>query len=140
MDASGMDEARRIRGLASPGLDRIIIMLLAETGIPLETLIGVRRDDIDLDKGTIRLPAKDVILSHLLLREIRSFLDERPGQTYLLEGRCGKPVTPRWRRCVLERLSRQADELDRQSGAYIRPEDRSRSKCIKLGSDGIAVL
>lgn len=87
------------------GLDRIILALLFETGLEVEDLINLRVSDVDLKSGTLAVtPDRTVSLSTRMLAELESYLQTRPGQGYLLEGRCGKPITCKWKRCVLEPL------------------------------------
>jgi integrase len=95
-------ERKRLLNLAS-GMDRIILLLLFETGLDIDHLINLRVSDLDLDRGQLRV-AKDkwIALSNEAILEIREYLNSRPGQSYLLEGRCGKPVTSKWKRCILE--------------------------------------
>jgi integrase len=97
-------EKKKILDLAS-GMDRIIIRLLIETGLDLECLINLRVSDLDMRRGQLRVAQNRTIqLSSEALNEIEQFLKSRPGQVYLLEGRCAKPVTSKWKRCVLEHL------------------------------------
>ncbi|MDD2835416.1 MAG: hypothetical protein PHY05_04635 [Methanothrix sp.] len=87
------------------GMDRIIIILLLESGLDLECLINLRVSDLDLGSGLLHVAANRTIqLSSGALNEIKQFLKSRPGQVYLLEGRCAKPITSKWKRCVLENL------------------------------------
>jgi integrase len=97
-------EKQRLLDLAS-GMDRIILILLIETGIEIDALIDLRVSDLDMQKGQLRVAAdRKIQLTSAALYEIKEFLLSRPGQVYLLEGRCGKPVTRKWKRCVLENL------------------------------------
>ena len=101
-------EKKRLIDLAS-GMDRIILLLLFETGLDLEYLINLRVSDLDTESGQLRVAAdRKIQLSSAALSEIREFLKKRPGQVYLLEGRCAKPVTCKWKRCVLENLLQKA--------------------------------
>jgi len=103
-------EKKRLLDLAS-GVDRIIILLLFETGFDLESLINLRVSDLNIESGQLRVaPDKKIKLSSAALSEIKEFLKSRPGQVYLLEGRCGKPVTSKWKRCVLENLQLRAGQ------------------------------
>jgi hypothetical protein len=98
-------EKKRLLDLAS-GMDKIIILLLFETGLEIDHLIDLRVSDLDIECGQLQISAdKRVQLSSSALSEIKVFLSSRPGQVYLLEGRCGKPVTGKWKRCVLEKLN-----------------------------------
>ncbi|MFB3763682.1 MAG: hypothetical protein ACE14P_00370 [Methanotrichaceae archaeon] len=36
------------------------------------------------------------------IQELKDYLKTWPGQVYLLQGRCGKPITCKWKICVLE--------------------------------------
>lgn len=97
-------EKKKMLDLAS-GMDRIIIILLLESGLDLECLINLRVSDLDQGSGQLRVAQNRLIqLSSGALNEIKQFLKSRPGQVYLLEGRCAKPVTSKWKRCVLENL------------------------------------
>jgi integrase len=103
-------ERERLLDLAS-GMDRIILLLLFETGLDLEYLIRLRVSDLDNESGQLRVAAdRRIQLSSAALFEINQFLKSRPGQVYLLEGKCGKPVTSRWKRCVLENLLLKAGQ------------------------------
>jgi site-specific recombinase XerC len=98
-------EKKKMLDLAS-GMDRIIIILLLESGLDLECLIKLRVSDLDQGSGQLRVAQDRTIqLSSGALNEIEQFLKSRPGQVYLLEGRCAKPVTSKWKRCVLENLN-----------------------------------
>jgi integrase len=98
-------EKKKMLDLAS-GMDRIIIILLLESGLDLECLINLRVSDLDLGSGQLRVAQNRTIqLSSGALNEIKQYLKSRPGQVHLLEGRCAKPVTSKWKRCVLENLN-----------------------------------
>jgi integrase len=97
-------EKKKMLDLAS-GMDRIILLLLFESGLDLECLINLRVSDLDIENGQLRVAENIKIqLSNATLSEIRQYLKSRPGQVHLLEGRCAKPVTSKWKRCVLENL------------------------------------
>lgn len=103
-------EKKRLLDLAS-GMDRIILLLLFETGLDLESLINLRVSDLDTQSGQLQVaPDRKIQLFSAALSEIKEFLKSRPGQVYLLEGRCGKPVTSKWKRCVLENLQLRAGQ------------------------------
>lgn len=92
---------------SASGLDRLAILLLSETDLKIEDLIGIKVSDIDLREGLLRAGGRDIILSPKMIEELREYLRARPGQVHLLEGRCGKPITCKWRRCVLEKRLRR---------------------------------
>ena len=98
-------EKKKLLGCAS-GLDKIILLLLFETGLEIDDLIGVKTSDIDFQEETmlIRTSGEEKRVSSATLAEIKSYLGGRPGQVYLLEGRCGKPITAKWKRCVLDKI------------------------------------
>ena len=97
-------EKKRLLDLAS-GMDRIMLILLFETGLEIDHLINLRVSDLDMQKGQLKVAAnREIQLSSAAFSEIKEHLLSRPGQVYLLEGRCGKPVTRKWKRCVLESL------------------------------------
>lgn len=97
---------------AASGMDRIILLLLFETGLGVEDLIKLHVSDIDLqtdpqtDPQTASLVAfnRKIHFSSQAAAELAEYLKNRPAQSYLLEGRCGKPITIKWKRCVLEPL------------------------------------
>ncbi len=104
---SGLSEKEKKKLLEyASGLDRIILLLLFETGLEIDDLIGVRTSDIDFQEETIlfRTSGEEKSVSSATMADIRSYLEGRPGQVYLLEGRCGKPITAKWKRCVLDRI------------------------------------
>jgi integrase len=109
-------EQKRLLCLAS-GLDRIALLLLFDTGLEVEDLIEARISDVDLQEGTIliRPSGKKVKISPDILEELNSYIISRPGQVYLLEGRCGKAITSKWKRCFLETrircLASKSEEL-----------------------------
>jgi len=104
IDRLGELEKKRLLELAC-GMDRIMLLLLFETGLEVEDLIDLRVSDLDMMTGSLQTPSgRKVQLSPRAQSEMVSYLNARPGQVYLLEGRCGKPVTRKWRRCVLEKL------------------------------------
>jgi hypothetical protein len=88
------------------GLDRIILLLLFETGLQIDDLIGAKVSDLNIKEGTllIRASGEEKQISPGLLAELMNYLRMRPGQVYLLEGRCGKPITVKWKRCVLDKM------------------------------------
>ncbi len=101
---------KKMLDLASD-MDRIILLLLFETGLDLECLINLGVSDLDIESGQLRVAEnRKIQLSSATLSEIRQFLNSRPGQVHLLEGRCAKPVTSKWKRCVLESLMRKSEQ------------------------------
>ncbi len=86
------------------GLDRLVLLLAFNTGLTIDDLIGLKVSDVDLEKGLLHASGKSIILSTETLAELKDYLKARPGQVYLLEGRCGKTITVKWKRCVLEKL------------------------------------
>jgi integrase len=103
-------EKKRLLDLASD-MDRIILLLLFETGLEIDHLINLRVSDLDMQSGQLRVAAdRKIQLSSAARSEIEQYLKSRPGQVYLLEGRCGKPVTSKWKRCVLENLLLKAGQ------------------------------
>jgi len=108
VDLSGLDDPEKKKILDSVyGLDRLMILILMETELRIEELIKLRVQHIDLEKGTIRTGCdKTINLSVQAKAELRKYLESRPGQDYLFEGRCGKPLTLKWKRCVLEKILR----------------------------------
>lgn len=111
-------EWKRLLESAS-GLDRLVILLLFETGLKIEDLICLRASDVDLEKGFLQASSKSINLSPEALSYMRSYLKARPGQVYLLEGRCGKPITSKWKRCVLDKQLQKV-------GRYENRTDRCR--------------
>jgi integrase len=103
-------EKNRLLDLAS-GMDRIMLLLLFETGLEIDHLINLRVSDLNTQSGQLQVTAhRKIQLSCAALSEIKEHLLSRPGQVYLLEGRCGKPVTRKWKRCVLENLLPKAGQ------------------------------
>jgi integrase len=87
------------------GLDRIMLILMFETGLPVEDLIKLRVSDIDLVDGFIHPSGGErFALSPQSQDELKGYLNSRPNQSFLFEGRCGKPITAKWKRCVLDKL------------------------------------
>jgi integrase len=87
------------------GLDRLMILLLIETGLSIEELVKLTVQHVDLEKGIIRAGCdKTITLSVQAHDELRKYLESRSGQVYLFEGRCGKPLTLKWKRCVLGKI------------------------------------
>jgi integrase len=106
-DLSRLSEREKKKLLeCASGLDRIILLLLFETGLAIDDLIGAKTSEIDFQKGTIsiRTSGEEKKVSSAVLAEIKSYLGARHGQFYLLEGRCGKPITAKWKRCVLDKM------------------------------------
>lgn len=95
---------------SSSGLDRIMLMLLLDSGLKVEDLIGTKISDIDLEGGTIliRSTGEKKKISPKVMAELKNYLETRPGQVYLFEGRCGKPITGKWKRCFLEKRVKSA--------------------------------
>ena len=91
------------------GLDRIMLMLLLDLGLEVEDLIGIKVSNIDLREGTILIrPSGEKKISPKVLAELKKYLETRSGQVYLFEGRCGKPVTGKWKKCTLEKRIKRA--------------------------------
>jgi len=91
------------------GLDQIMLSMLFSTGLSLEELIAIRVSDLDLVEGFLHLASgRSVPLSPELCQELESYVRGRPARSFLFEGRCGKPVTVKWKRCVLDRLLQRA--------------------------------
>lgn len=101
---------RKVMLDSSSGLDRIMLLLLVDSGLRVEDLIGVKTSDIDLESGTIfiRSIREKKKISPKVMAELKSYLETRPGQVYLFEGRCGKPMTGKWKRCFLEKKMKRA--------------------------------
>jgi integrase len=95
---------------SSSGLDMIMLLLLLDLGLEVEDLIGIKISNIDLREGAIliRPSGEKKKISPKVLAELKNYLEIRPGQVYLFEGRCGKPVTGKWKRCVLEKRIKSA--------------------------------
>ena len=100
------------------GLDRIMLMLLLDLGLEVEDLIGIKVSNIDLREGTIliRPSGEKKKISPKVLAELKNYLETRPGQVYLFEGRCGKPVTGKWKKCVLEKQIKSAVGKSAENG------------------------
>ena len=107
-------EQKKLLDMVS-GLDKMALLLLLDTELELEDLINLRVQDMDLENGTLRIaPDRKLKLSSHAIAELREYLKSRPGQGYILEGRCGKNITCKWRRCVLERLLHRSQKQDGQ--------------------------
>ena len=120
---------RLLSALRSEG-DRMMLLLLLETGRPIDDLLGTRTSDLDRDRGLLRLKRGgiagvgnrargiggggredgeggdgieevEIPLSPQLSAALGEYIDKNPGKTYLFEGRCGRPVGPKWVRCTL---------------------------------------
>ena len=87
--------------------DQIIYLVLLDSGLSIGDLLEAKVSDLDLDRGVLRLGSKEIRLSPKTTRELERLLNLFPGRVYLLEGRCGKPVTPKWIRCILEPSARK---------------------------------
>ena len=104
-------EYRRLIESAS-GLDRLALMLILETGLKIEDLIGLKVNNVDFEERLLKFLGRTFELSPEFIDELRDYLKARPGQVYLLEGRCGKPITAKWRRCVLEKRLQELRSRD----------------------------
>ncbi len=115
MELNGLGEPEKRKILDSAcGLDRLMILLLIETGLSIEELVMLKVQNVNLKKGTISIRGdKTINISMQARAELSKYLKSRAGQVYLFEGRCGKPLTLKWKRCVLEKilhhLSRKKD-------------------------------
>jgi len=111
------EEKMRMLEAADDGSVRFMLRLLLESGVELSDLLEARVHDLDLDAGLLQLPSRKpaVRIPSDVLPELRLFLQENQGRTFLFEGRCGKPVTARWLRCVLEPLAARAGVEDIQT-------------------------
>ena len=115
------EERERLLSALGSESDKIMLRLLLETGLPLEDLLGAKVSDLDPDLGLLRLrkggervgegkedgeggemETEVIPLSPELLRMLIEHLETHPGKVYLFEGRCGKPVGPKWIRCAIE--------------------------------------
>ena len=114
MNLKDLSDQERSRILDSVGgADRILLLLLFETGLESEELLSLKTADLNLERGELLLHSgQSVSLSPSLQKELGVYLRSRPALTYLLEGRCGKPMTVKWKRCVLEKLLFRAKRQD----------------------------
>lgn len=104
------ERERLLSALRSEG-DRIILRLLLETGRPLDDLREAKISDLDRDRSVLRLKREDpeegegevdeISLSPELSEAVGDYLERNPGKTRIFEGRCGRPVGPKWVRCTL---------------------------------------
>ncbi|NYT03013.1 MAG: hypothetical protein GKC10_09710 [Methanosarcinales archaeon] len=108
------EEKGRLLKAAESEAVRFMIWLLLESGVELSDLLEARVCDLDLETGLLSLHSgRPTVQIHAeALPELRQFLKDNPGRTFLFEGRCGKPVTARWSRCVLEPLAARAGVED----------------------------
>ncbi len=116
----GPEERERLGAALNTESDRIMLRLLLETGLPLDDLREARVSDLDRDRGHLRLKrggmsvgrgdgnrvggepkVEEIPLSPELLATVEDYVDKNPGKTYIFEGRCGRPVGPKWVRCTL---------------------------------------
>lgn len=107
----GPEERKRLLAALNSQSDKIMLRLLLETHLPLEDLREAKVYDLDRDRGLLLLwrggkqgePKAEMIpLSPELLAAVEDYVDSNPGKVYLFEGRCGKPVGPKWIRCAIE--------------------------------------
>jgi integrase len=70
---------------------------------------GGGRDGEGKEDGEVRkddeggeADAEEIPLSPELMKTLIEHLETHPGKVYLFEGRCGKPVSPKWIRCAIE--------------------------------------
>ncbi|MCJ7443376.1 MAG: site-specific integrase [Methanotrichaceae archaeon] len=89
------------------GQDKLMIRMLMETELSADDLIKLKVSDVDLEKRSLKDSVGNTIsLSAQALAELRNHIESKPKQAYLFEGRCGKPLTIKWKRCVLEKIFR----------------------------------
>jgi integrase len=95
---------------SSSGPDRIMLLLILDSGLKVEDLIGTKISDVDLEVGAIliRSTGEKKKISPKVMAELKSYLETLPCQVYLFEGRCGKPMTGKWKRCFLEKRIKSA--------------------------------
>ncbi|HPJ83538.1 MAG TPA: hypothetical protein PLM24_04260 [Methanothrix sp.] len=108
----GPEERERLLSSLQSESDKIMLRLLLETGRSLDVLQEARVADLDRDRSVLRLRREDaeegeaevdeVPLSPELSEAVGGYLDKNPGKTRIFEGRCGKPVGPKWFRCAIE--------------------------------------
>ncbi len=128
------EERERLLSSLRSESDKIMLRLLLETGRPLDDLRGARISDLDRDRGVLRLrrgnegdreggepDVEEVTLSPELLAAVGDYVEKNPGKTYLFEGRCGRPVGPKWVRCTLLPAAIKSGLEDPSSGTD-RPE------------------
>ena len=87
--------------------NQIIYLILQDSGLPIGDLLDAKVTDLDLERGILRLKSKEILLTSATTTELKRLLNQFPGRVYLFEGRCGKPVTAKWVRCVLEPSARK---------------------------------
>ncbi|HII07254.1 MAG TPA: site-specific integrase [Methanotrichaceae archaeon] len=107
-----LEERERLLSVLNSESDKIMLRLLLETGRPLEDLLGAKVSDLDSDRDLLRLRKEErggdeaeneeIPLSPELMKTLIEHLNTHPGKVYLFEGRCGKPVGPKWIRCAIE--------------------------------------
>lgn len=125
----GAEEQNRLLSALNSEGDKIMLRLLLETGRSLEDLRGAKSSDLDRDRGVLRLRGEyeeaedgssgveEIPLSPELLRAVVGYIDANPGKTHIFEGRCGKPVGPKWARCVLVPAAAKIGVEDPRAGA-----------------------
>jgi integrase len=117
----GPEERERLLSALRSESDKIMLRLLLETGRSLDDFRGARVADLDRDRSVLRLrrvgaretdeteyragdepEIEEVPLSPELSAAVGDYLERNPGKTRIFEGRCGKPVGPKWFRCAIE--------------------------------------
>ena len=83
------------------GRDRLIIKLLAGTGLRISELINLKKSDLDLDNGLIRLQAyktktrkyREVVVPAPLVPELKKWVESFDHSDYVFPGQgIGKPM------------------------------------------------
>jgi len=96
-----------------------MLLLLLETGRPIADIANTKVTDLDWEKGVLHFGGcESVPLSKEVMSELKRHLKAHPGKVYLFEGRCGKPITSKWIRCVLEPAARKASVEDIYAKAW----------------------
>jgi integrase len=98
-------ERKKLIDAAVSGLDRALMLVLLDTGLKVLDVASLKVSDLVLESGSLHIPSgENIKLSEETIAELARLTTSRAGQALLFEGRCGKPVTARWERCVMDKL------------------------------------
>lgn len=115
LEAAGPEEARGERDRALRQRDLAALHLLYGCGLRASELCGLRRQDLDLEAGTLRCQGKGgkqrlVPINRRALAAVRAYLERTPVSLWLFPNHRGAPITRQALWARLRRHSRSAGQ------------------------------
>lgn len=103
--------------VASPGVERLVLMLLYSTGMDVTELISLEIGNINFDKGAIRIRTvrnkpRIIPLSQVLAPELKAYIADLHSRRWLFPGQlAGKHICITVAQRILKKLSHKANVI-----------------------------